>query len=124
MFWVHFTPIGIVDIVTFPPGEALDPSSFMEIVLDSLNKKRTNIPDPNPEKCHCYIWIMPDSIWSTMKFKQTTSPGCHIQPRFGRGRFLAFRVSKSYTGRGFIRNDRGTARHGNEHFPVDPDIDP
>jgi hypothetical protein len=39
MFWVRFTPIGIVDIVVLPPGETFDLFFFVDIVLDSLTKK-------------------------------------------------------------------------------------
>jgi hypothetical protein len=52
MFWVCFTPIGIVDLVMLPPGEMFDRSFFVDIVLDSLKKKFAQIPDPNPEKGH------------------------------------------------------------------------
>jgi hypothetical protein len=50
MFWVCFTPIGIVDIVILPPEEAFDQSFFVNIVLCSLKRKLTQIPDPSPEK--------------------------------------------------------------------------
>jgi hypothetical protein len=95
MFWVCFTPIGIVDIIMLPPGETFDRFFFMGIVLDSLKKKLAQIHDPNPEKDHFCIWRMPDPIWPIMKFKQTTSPGCPIQlagPNW-HGRLLAFWVS-------------------------------
>jgi hypothetical protein len=52
MFWVCFTPIGIVEILMLPPGEADDSSFFVNIVLNSLKKKLAQTPDPNPEKGH------------------------------------------------------------------------
>jgi hypothetical protein len=79
MFWVCFTALGIVDPVMLPPGEMFDRSFFVDIVLDSLKKKPTHIPDPNQQKGHLCIWIMPDRIGPIMKFKQITSPGCSIQ---------------------------------------------
>jgi hypothetical protein len=57
-FWVWFTLIGIVDIFMLPPGGLFDRLFLVDIVLDSLKKKLTQIPDPNPEKGHFYIWIM------------------------------------------------------------------
>jgi hypothetical protein len=39
MFWVRFTPIGIVDIVMLPPAETFDRSFLVEIAMDSLKKK-------------------------------------------------------------------------------------
>jgi hypothetical protein len=35
MFWVCFTPIGIVAIAVLPPGETFDRSFCVGIVLDS-----------------------------------------------------------------------------------------
>jgi hypothetical protein len=63
-----------------PPGETFDQSFFVDIVLNSLKKKLAQISDPNPEKDHFCIWIMPDPISLIMKFRQITSPGCSIQP--------------------------------------------
>jgi hypothetical protein len=79
MFWVYFTRIRIVDIVRFPPGEMFDQSFVLDIVLHSLKKELVQIPDSNRKKDHFCIWIMPDSIWLTMKFRQITSSGCPIQ---------------------------------------------
>jgi hypothetical protein len=50
MLWVCFTPIGIVDIVMLPTREMFDRSFSVHIVLDSLKKKVTQFPDPNPAK--------------------------------------------------------------------------
>jgi hypothetical protein len=33
-----------------PPGETFDRSLFVDIVPDSLKKKFSQIPEPNPEK--------------------------------------------------------------------------
>jgi hypothetical protein len=52
IFWMLRTPLGIVDIVTFPPGETFNRSFFVRIVLDSLKKKLAQIPDLNPAKGH------------------------------------------------------------------------
>jgi hypothetical protein len=53
MFSVCFTRIGIVDIVMLSLGETFDWFFFVDIVLDSLKKKLTQIPDPNRDKGHC-----------------------------------------------------------------------
>jgi hypothetical protein len=52
MFWVCFTPIGILDIGMLPAGETFGRSFLVDIVSDSLKKKVASIPDPNPEKGH------------------------------------------------------------------------
>jgi hypothetical protein len=49
---MYLTLIGIVDIVLLPPGETLDRSLFVDIVLDSVKKKFAQIPDPSTEKVH------------------------------------------------------------------------
>jgi hypothetical protein len=87
-----------------PRGETFDRFFFVDIVLDSLEKKFTQIPDLNPEKGHFCIWTMPNPIWSIVKFKEITSPGGPIQltaqisPRQASGLW----VSEKYVGREFI----------------------
>jgi hypothetical protein len=58
MFWVYFTRIGAIDIVTLPPGETVSQSLFVDIVLDSLKKKLSQISDSNSENRHFCFWIM------------------------------------------------------------------
>jgi hypothetical protein len=81
MFWVCFALIGIADIVMLPPGETFDRSFFVDIILDSLKKKFTQIPKITiriQKSATFWICIMPDSIWPIRKFKQIISPGCPI----------------------------------------------
>jgi hypothetical protein len=83
-----------------------------DVVLDGLKKKLTENPNPNPEKGHFCIWIIPDPVWPIMKSKKIISLGCSIQlaAQIWAGRLLASWASERHARREFIRNDRGAAK--------------
>jgi hypothetical protein len=120
-----FHPIRIIKVIVLPPGGASDRFFFVDNVLDSLKKKLAKFPCPNPERDHFYIWIMPDSIWPIMQFRQITSPRCPIQLTaqiWLRETSSFLGIWKVYWQRVHSKRWR-TARKGDGYFDVNLDID-